>query len=72
MPRRQAQISKLEMSKGRRKTKFVTATINGEKQSFYMGAKPKNKDLSFFMPPRFSRMKDISPGVPFNRYRRMK
>ena len=55
MPRRPARISKLEMSKGRRKTKFVDATINGKKQSFYMGAKPKNRDLSFFMPPRFRR-----------------
>ena len=57
MPRRMPRISKLEMSKGRRKTKFVDATINGKKQSFYMGEKPKNKDLLIFMPPRFRRLK---------------
>jgi len=57
MPRRSPRISKLYFGKSRRKTKFVDATINGNKQSFYMGEKPKNKDLLIFMPPRFRRVK---------------
>jgi hypothetical protein len=57
MPRRSPRISKLYFGKSRRKTKFVDASINGNKQSFYMGEKPKNKDLLIFMPPRFRRVK---------------